>query len=114
MENWKMEKKQIKREIEELFHKLIIASTDDMDTFEKQEMNKIRSIIRKWFDRLINTNVMGKKPELIRDKLKDKIIWDISRCFETKKEKRKKKKYNGRINKDKTIRDIKKKKKERN
>ena len=45
-----------------------------MDTFEKQEMNKIRSIIRKWFDRLINTNVMGKKPELIRDKLKDKII----------------------------------------
>ena len=68
------EKKQIKREIEQLFHKLIIASTDDMDTFEKQEMNKIRSIIRKWFDRLINTNVMGKKPELIRDKLKDKII----------------------------------------
>ena len=37
-------------------------------------MNKIRAIIRKWFDWLINTNVMGKKPELIRDKLKDKII----------------------------------------
>ena len=89
-------------------------STDDVDTFEKQEMNKIRAIIRKWFDWLINTNVMGKKPELIRDKLKDKIIWDISRCFETKKEKRKKKKYHGRINKDKTIRDINKKKKERN
>ena len=89
-------------------------STDDVDTFEKQEMNKIRAIIRKWFDWLINTNVMGKKPELIRDKLKDKIIWDISTCFETKKEKRKKKKYHGRINKDKTIRDINKKNKERN
>ena len=49
-------------------------STDDVDTFEKQEMNKIRAIIRTWFDWLINTNVMGKKPELIRDKLKDKII----------------------------------------
>ena len=67
-------KKQIKREIKELLHKLITVSTDDVDTFEKQEMNKIRAIIRKWFDWLINTNVMGKKPELIRDKLKDKII----------------------------------------
>ena len=72
IERWK--KKQIKREIKELLHKLITVSTDDVDTFEKQEMNKIRAIIRKWFDWLINTNVMGKKPELIRDKLKDKII----------------------------------------
>ena len=33
----------IKREIEELFFKLIIVSVDDMDRFEKKEM-KIRPI----------------------------------------------------------------------
>ena len=37
-------------------------------------MKKIKSIIRKWFDRLINKNVIEKKPKIIRDKLKDKII----------------------------------------
>ena len=102
-------KEKIEREIEELLHQPLTVSKDDMDKFEKQEMKKIRRIIRKWFDRLINTNVMGKKPEIIRDKLKDKIIRDISRLFGTKKEERKKKKYNGRINEDR-----KKKKKERN
>ena len=55
--------------------------------------------------RLINKNVMGKKPEIIRDKLKDKTIRDISRIFETKNEERKKKKYTGRINKDRIIKD---------
>ena len=39
-------------------------------------MEKIRPIKRKWLDWLINTNVMGKEPEIIRN---------ISRFFETKK-----------------------------
>ena len=51
---------------------------------------KKRPIIRKWFDWLINKYVIRKKPEIIRDKLKDNIIRDISRRFETKKEERKK------------------------
>ena len=34
----------IKREIEELFFKLIIVSVDDMDRFKKKEMKKIRPI----------------------------------------------------------------------
>ena len=34
--------------------------------------------------------MIRKKPEIIRDKLKDNIIRDISRRFETKKEERKK------------------------
>ena len=54
---------------------------------------KKRRIIRKWFDWLINKNVIRKKPEIIRDKLKDNIISDISRRFETKKEERKKNKH---------------------
>ena len=39
-------------------------------------MEKIRPIKRKWLDWLINTYVMGKEPEIIRN---------ISRFFETKK-----------------------------
>ena len=39
-------------------------------------MEKIRPIKRKWLDWLINTNVLGKEPEIIRN---------ISRFFETKK-----------------------------
>ena len=49
---------------------------------------------------------MGKKPKIIRGKLKDKIIRDVTRRFETKKEKRKEKKYHGVTNKDRTIRNI--------
>ena len=49
---------------------------------------------------------MGKKPKIIRHKLKDKIINDILRLFETEKEDRKKKKQNGKIIKDNIIRDI--------
>ena len=64
----------IKRETEELFYKPIRVSKDDMDKFEEQEMKKIRPIKRNWFDQLIKQNVMGKKPNIIRDKLKDKII----------------------------------------
>ena len=32
------------REIEELFHKIIVMSKDDMDKFKEQEMKKIRQI----------------------------------------------------------------------
>ena len=77
-----------------------------MTKFEEQEIKKIRLIIVKWFDWLIDKNVMGKKPEIIRDKLKDKIIRDISRLFQTKEEERKKKKHNSRINKGRINRDI--------
>ena len=83
----KVRKEKIKREIEELLHKLNTVSKDDMDKFEEQGMKKIRPMIKKWSDRLIYKNVMGEKPEIIRDKLKDQIIRDISRLFETKKEK---------------------------
>ena len=50
--------------------------------------------------------MMGKNLKIIRDKLKDKIINDISTFFDTEKEKedRKKKKHNERIIKDKIIR----------
>ena len=78
-----------------------------MDEFEEQKMKKIRPIIRKCFHRLINKNVIGKKPEIIRDKLKNKVIIDISRIFETKKEEQKKKNnHNGRIKRNIIIRAI--------
>ena len=55
-------------------------------------MKKIRPIKKKWYDRIIKQNVMGKKTKMIRDKLKDKIINDIWTLFEKeeKKEDRKK------------------------
>ena len=77
-----------------------------MTKFEEREIKKIRLIIVKWFDWLIDKNVMGKKAEIIRDKLKDKIIRDTSRLFQTKEEERKKKKRNSRINKGRINRDI--------
>ena len=77
-----------------------------MDKFEEHEMKKIRQIIRKLLDQSINSNVIGKKPKRIRYKLKDKIINDIWTVIKTKTKERKKKKYNGRINKDRIIRDI--------
>ena len=78
-------KESIKREIEELLYKSIIfVSKDDMDKFE---IKKVGPAIRKLFDRLISKNVIRNKPAIIRDKLKDKIIRDISRRFETKKKK---------------------------
>ena len=49
-----------------------------MDKLGEQKMKKIRSI---------KQNVMGQKPEIIRDKLKDKIIKDIWTLFDMKKEK---------------------------
>ena len=98
-------KEKNKREIEVLFHKPVIFSKDDMDRFEEQEMKKTRTIIRKWFDRLINKIAMEKKPKTIRDKLKDNIIRDIGTPFYTKKEEKKRKKHSGKINKDRIIRD---------
>ena len=63
----------IKREIEELFFKLIIVSIDDMDKFEqKKEMKKIRTIKNTWYDSLINYI-----PEPIRNsvaRFKNKIV----------------------------------------
>ena len=44
----------IKREIENLFLKLIIMSIDDMEKFEQKEMEKIRSIKNIRYDWLIN------------------------------------------------------------
>ena len=38
---------------------------DDMDKLEEQEMKKIRSI---------KQNVMGEKPKIVKDRLKNKII----------------------------------------
>ena len=49
-----------------------------MDKLGEQKMKKIRSI---------KQNVMGQKPEIIRDKLKYKIINDIWTLFDMKKEK---------------------------
>ena len=89
-------KEKIKKEIDKLFNKPIIVSKDDMDKFEEHEMKKIRSVVRNWFDRLIKQSVMGKKPKIIRDKLKGKIINGIWTTFDTEKEREgsKKKKQN--------------------
>ena len=83
-------------------------SKDDMEKFEEHEMKKITPIIRNWFDLLIKQSVMGKKPIIITDKLRDKIINEIQRLSDTEKEKekRKKKKQNVKIIKDNMIRDI--------
>ena len=67
-------------------------SNDDLDKFEEHEMKKIRAIIRNWFDRWIKQSVMGKKPKIIRDKLKDKIINNIWELFNIEKEKEDRKK----------------------
>ena len=84
-----------KKEIEKLFIKPIILSKDDTNKFEKHEMKKIRPIIRKWFYRLINKNVLGKKPiikpEIIRDKLRNKLIRDIWKLLVAEKEKEERK-----------------------
>ena len=53
-------------------------SKNGMGKLEEQEMKKIRSI---------KLNVMGGKPKIISDKLKDKIIDDIWTLFEIGKEK---------------------------
>ena len=67
-------------------------SNDDLDKSEEHEMKKIQAIIRNWFDWLIKQSVMGKKPKIIRDKLKDKIINNIWELFNIEKEKEDRKK----------------------
>ena len=86
----KIRKEKLERDIKGLFHKPLIVSKDDMDKFEEQIMKKIRPVITKWFDQVINKNVMGKKPKIIRDELKDKIFNDIWTLFETKNKKERK------------------------
>ena len=49
---------------------------------------------------------MGKKRKIIRDKLKDRTFNNFWTLFEKKKEERKKKNHNGRINKNIIITDI--------
>ena len=59
-----------------------------MDKFE-EEMKKIRPIKKNWYDRLSKqTMAMEKKPIVIIDKLKDKIIRDIWTLFETEEKKK--------------------------
>ena len=67
-------------------------SNDDLDKSEEHVMKKIKAVIKNWFDRLIKQSVMGKKPKLIRDRLKDKIINNISRLFDIEKVKEDRKK----------------------
>ena len=70
-------------------------------------MKKIRPIIRNWLDQLIKQKVMVKKPKIIRDKLKDKLINDIWILFDTAKEKQdRRKKQNEKAIKDVIIRDM--------
>ena len=99
----------------------IMISKNDMDKFEEQEVQKIRSIIRHLFDNSIKQNMMRSKPKIIRenlkdkiirDKLKDKIATDISTLYETEEEKKerkeleKKKESNEKLIRDGIIRDI--------
>ena len=75
------------------------------DTFEEQEMKKIRLIIRDLFDKSVKQNMMRNKPKVITDKLKDKTFRDIWTLFETREEEKerkeleKKKKHNERLSK---------------
>ena len=99
----------------------IMISKNDMDKFEEQEVQKIRSIIRHLFDNSIKQNMMRSKPKIIRenlkdkiirDKLKDKIATDIWTLFETEEEKKerkeleKKKENSEKLIRDGIIRDI--------
>ena len=62
------------------------------DTFEEQEMKKIRLIIRDLFDKSVKQNMMRNKPKVIIDKLKDKTFRDIWTLFETREEEKERKK----------------------
>ena len=77
LKDWELKdrKEKIKKDVEKLFHKLIVVCKYDISL--KKKMKKIRPIIRNRFDGLIKQNVMRKKPKTIRDKFKDKIINDI-------------------------------------
>ena len=57
-----------RRKIKELFYKSVIVLKDDTDSFEEQEIKKIKPIRKTWFDQLIKQCVMKKKPKVVRDK----------------------------------------------
>ena len=81
-------KEKINREIEELFYKLIIVSKDDIGKSEEQEMKKIKPIKKNWYVSSLNKGKRReKKPKIIRDKLKDKIVNNIWTIFEIEEEK---------------------------
>ena len=61
-----------------------------MDKFEEQEMKKIKPIIWKCFDWLINKNVMAKKRKAIRDKLKHRTFNNFWILFGKKRRKKEK------------------------
>ena len=64
-----------------------------MDNFEEQIMRKVRQIKKNWFGPLTKqTMVREKKPKILGDKLKDKIIRDIWTLFETEEGKEERKK----------------------
>ena len=74
MKDKKLKDKEVKnkREIVELFLRLIVVSIDDVDKFEEKEMKKIRPIKNPWYDWLTNCI-----PEPIRKSVgcfKDKVI----------------------------------------
>ena len=71
----KIREEKIKTKTEKLFYKPIIMSKDYMDKFKEQEMKKIKQ------------SVMGKKPEIIRDKLKDEKLMIFGHFLRQKKKK---------------------------
>ena len=71
-------------------------SKDDVDKLEDQEMKTISSI---------KQNVMGEKPKIIRDKLKDKIMI-FGHFLKPKKKKIEEKKQNEKKIKNKIITDV--------
>ena len=74
---------------------------------EEQELKKTRPIIRNRFDRLIIQSVIGKKPKIIRDELKDRIIdWYLEKFWNWKKNKTGKRRRREKIIEDNIIRDI--------
>ena len=61
--------------------------------FNRLIKQSVMGIIKSWLNRLIKQSVMGNKPEIIRDQLKDKIINNTWRPFDTEnKEDRKRSK----------------------
>ena len=62
----------IKREIEELFFKPIAVSIDDMDSFEKNEMKKVRPVKNTWYDQQVN--YISQPIRKITSDFKDKVV----------------------------------------
>ena len=78
-----------------------------MDKFEEHEMKKIRPIIGNLFDWLIKQSVVGKIPNIIRDKFKEKKLMIFGDFLILNKEKKNRKKnQNEKRIKDNIIRDF--------